>query len=202
MKPAAILCLAALALPAGAQVTDPGGPRPIRLFPQLTDYLQLSGEQSIALFRLYSDWNQYLVEKRVRVAQVETELTDLTRQDVLDPMAFGNRYVELESICREAKDRRTQYRDKSRSLLNPTQSQKLQVLEQAFALAPVIQEAQDANLMGREVRMMAPPPPYFSSGPGSYGIMSNYFDPLPGCRTPGPRAIIIDTPLPMPRTQP
>lgn len=196
-----MMCLAALALPAGAQVVDPGGQMPIRLFPQLTDYLQLTGEQSIALFRLYSDWNQYLVEKRVRVAQVETELSDLTRQDVLDPMQFGNRYVELESICREAKDRRSQYRDKSRSLLNATQSQKLQVLEQAFALAPVIQEAQDANLMGREVKTVSPPRP-FMHGAGSYGIISNYFESLPGCRAPEPRAIIIGTPIPMPQTQP
>jgi len=195
------MCVAALALPAGAQVVDPGGPLPVRLFPLLSDYLQLTGEQSIAMFRVYSDWNRYLSEKRVRVAQVNKELNDLTKQDILDPMAYGTRDVELESICREAKDRKSQYRDKSRSLLTATQLQKLQVLEQAFALAPIIQEAQDANLMGREVKV-TPPSPILVSGTGLYGITSNYFELLPGCRPPVPEAIIIGTPAPAAPAQP
>lgn len=197
MKRVGVLCLAAFCLPVGAQVADPIGPLPVRLFPNLTEYLQLTGEQSIGFFRVYSDWNQYLMEKRVRVGQIKRELNDLAKQDVLDPMAYGNRDVEMESICREAKDRQSQYREKARALLTPVQNQKLQMLEQAFQLAPMIQEAQEANLMGRDVKVVSRVPT-LPGGPATYGILPGYLDLLPGCRPPLIEGIIVGRPFPMP----
>ena len=197
MKYAILVCLVALCFPAAAQISDPGGPIQIDAFPQLSSYLQLTGEQTLTLVKINGEWNQYLTQKRVRVSQVNRELDEVAKQDTLDPMAFGVRYAELESICREAKDRRSQYRQKTRDMLTATQTQKLQILEQAFSLSPVILEAHDSNMMGHEIKI-TDPRPGLSSGTGLWGINPNYVDLLPGCRPPTITPIILPMPFPQP----
>ena len=179
----AILCLAPLCIPVSGQITDPIAP--VTPLSQLSAYLQLTGEQTLILARLNADWNQYLAQKYNRISQVNRELDDVARQDTIDPMAFGVRYAEIESICREAKDRMSQNQQKTRAVLNDAQKQKLQVLEQAFALAPAIMQAQQVNMMGREVKL-ANPKPILGSGTAQYWITPNYLESLPGCRVSPP----------------
>ena len=200
MKFVVPVCLAVLCVPAWCQLPEPGGPVLVSAFPQLTNYLQLTDEQSLNLAKLMSDWNQYLAQKRVRVAEVNRELDDVAKQDTLDPLSFGTRDTELESICREAKDRRSQYQQKARGLLTPEQGQKLQVLEQAFALVPVIYEAQNANMMGRDVKV-TDPKPVLGSLTGQWGINPNFIDVLPGCRPPSLATQIIPIISPTPFNQ-
>jgi hypothetical protein len=63
-------------------------------------------------------------------------------------MALGVRYAEVETICRELKDQATAYQTKNTSVLTDPQKAKLQVLQDAVKLAPVISDAQSGNLIG------------------------------------------------------
>jgi hypothetical protein len=85
-------------------------------------------------------------ENRIRIVQAEIAVE--TAKDRLDPNALGTRYTEIESICREMKDRANAYRTRNVDVLNPDQKAKLKILEDAMKLAPVISEAQFGNLIG------------------------------------------------------
>ncbi|NWF83416.1 MAG: hypothetical protein HXY18_06270 [Bryobacteraceae bacterium] len=140
------LGVAAMSLAAFAQ-QNPIMP-PIRMpYPQLTRYLELTAEQQTGLFRLQAEWHRYLIEKQRRVGEVERELAQETNAKVPDPVALGVRYAELEAICREARDRDSQTMQNARKLLTAPQLTKLQTLEAAYALLPVIAEADSAGLM-------------------------------------------------------
>lgn len=121
---------------------------PIRLpLPQLTRYLELTAEQRNGLLRLQAEWTRFLAEKQQRVVQVERELRLETNARVPDPVSLGVRYAELEAICREARDKDNEIMRTARRLLTPAQTTKLQTLEAAYSLLPVIAEADLAGLI-------------------------------------------------------
>jgi len=141
------ILLFCLGLTAAAQQNPPIMP-PIRQpWPQLIRYLELTPEQQAGLLRLQTEWQRYLIEKQRRVGEVESELAKETTARVPDPLSLGLRYAELESICREARERDTQSMQSARKLLIAQQTAKLQTLEAAYALLPVIAEADQADLM-------------------------------------------------------
>lgn len=182
MKYSLVLCLgvAAISFSAFAQ-QNPIMP-PIRPpYPQLARYLELTAEQQTGLFRLQTEWRRYLLEKQRRVAEVERELAQETNAKVPDPVSLGVRYAELEAICREARDRDNQTMQEARKLLTAPQLTKLQSLEAAYALLPVIAEADSAGLVRAPVigRVLA------NAAAGDLvqlvgAISTNY----PGCRYP------------------
>lgn len=141
----AFLTLALLAWPAAAQ--GPGDPAPGRMWPQLIRYLELTPQQVLELARIQSEWSRYLATKSRRVAQVEREIREATLAPVVDPMALGVRYLELEAICRESRDTDRKYHEQARKLLTAQQMSRLASLEQAYRLLPVIAEADAAKLI-------------------------------------------------------
>lgn len=169
-----VLVLLVAAWPAAAQ--GPGDMMPIRLWPQIVKYLELTPQQMLELGRIQAEWNLYLAAKNRRVAQVERELRQETMAEVLDPLALGLRYMELEAICRESRDTDRKYHEQARKLMSEAQQAKLAVLEQAYRLLPVIAEADAAKLVD------APLP---GLNLGALGPMAR---PYPGCRFgPPPR---------------
>ncbi len=102
----------------------------------------------------------------------------------MDPNALGIRYAEIESICRDMKDRATEYKARNLGVLNPDQKAKLKVLDDAIALLPVISEAQYGNLLGG----VNPPPFVFTSNSASIGgtIIGGIIGPTIGCYLPFP----------------
>lgn len=115
--------------------------------PQLTRYLELTPEQLAGLLRIQTEWQRFLAQKQQRATQVERELSRETSATTPDPLSLGLRYAELEAICREARDKDKENIASARKLLTPAQSTKLLTLEAAYALQPVIAEADQAGLM-------------------------------------------------------
>lgn len=181
MKHALCILLALLASwPAAAQ--NPGDQIPIRLWPQIVRHLELTPQQILELVQIQVEWGRFLATKSRRAAQVENELRDETLAEVVDPMALGLRYMELEAICRESRDMDRKLHERARRLMTEPQRAKLAVLEQAYRLLPVIVEADaaklvDAPLPGLNVEALGLPA-------GAY----------PGCR--------YRTPPPPPQPQP
>lgn len=137
--------LLAAVLPLEGQ--NPGDPMPIRLWPQIVRYLELTPQQILELGRIQVEWSRYLALKSRRAAQVEEELREATLAEVVDPMALGVRYLELEAICRESRDTDRKYHEQARKLMTADQMMRLAALEQAYRLLPVIAEADAAKLM-------------------------------------------------------
>lgn len=180
----ALCILAALlaAWPAAAQT--PGDAAPIRLWPQIGRYLELTPQQVLELVQIQAEWGRFLAAKSRRVAQVESELRDETLAEVLDPLALGLRYLELEAICRESRDMDRKLHERARTLMTEPQRAKLAVLEQAYRLLPVIVEADGAKLVD------APLP---GLNVTALGLPAETY---PGCRYRAP------APQPQPQPQP
>lgn len=175
MKYALCLLMVLLAAwPAAAQ--NPGDPMPVRLWPQIVRYLELTPPQILELVQIQAEWSRYLAVKQRRVAQVESELRDETLAEVLDPVALGLRYMELEAICRESRDMDRKLHGQARRLMTEPQRAKLAVLEEAYRLLPVIVEADAAKLVD------APMP---GLNVAALGLPADNY---PGCRyrTPAP----------------
>ena len=73
---------------------------------------------------------------------------ELRSKSPLDPNVLGIRFAEVESICRQMRDRANEYLTRNMTVLNQDQNAKLKVLEEALKLAPVISQAQYGNLIG------------------------------------------------------
>lgn len=138
-----LLLLSITASPARAQTPEPTQP-----LAHLKEYLQLSDQQLQTLFASNDELNRWIVERMQRVSQVQTELSEEVTRDILQPMALGLRYAELESICREMKSRAASNQQKNADALTPPQKVKLAALQEAIRLAPLISQAQSANLLG------------------------------------------------------
>jgi hypothetical protein len=122
--------------------------RPVQLFPpELRAFLSLSDAQVQAISRTNSDYAEYSVQKSIRMAQVQREIDDETRKDVLDPGALGVRYAELEAIRRDLDDQLQRTREKIAAQLTDPQKARLKTLDDARKLQPVIRDAECANLL-------------------------------------------------------
>jgi TolA-binding protein len=121
---------------------------PMPYFPDdLRQYLNLSTDQVASIGQINGDYQQYSRDKQQRIAQLQSEIADLTRQDVPDPMAIGQRYVEMETIRRDLQAQASQITSKVRAVLNPDQLTKLKTLEDAQKLQSLICSAQYQNLL-------------------------------------------------------
>jgi Spy/CpxP family protein refolding chaperone len=175
-----ILFLLLAALPAAlAQNPTPGDMMPVYFpdFPQLTKYLELTPDQTQALGRATVEWRGYLAIKALRVAAVQDEIRQLTDATSVDASALGVRYAELEAICREARDTDAKTQATLRKSLTDAQRAKLAALEQAYALLPVIAEADAALLMN------APLPGLQMAAAATRAY--------PGCRPFAPASVVL-----------
>src|SRR5262249_16061580 len=117
-------------------------------FQQVQQYLQLTDSQVQTILSNKNDYNQLATSRQPRISQLQTEIATETSRDTLDPMALGTRYAEIETICRELKSQAGTYQQKNTSVLTDPQKTKLQALQDAVKLAPVISEAQSGTLLG------------------------------------------------------
>ncbi len=167
------------ALPLMAQQGPPVRP-PV---PQLTRYLELTIEQQAGLLRIQAEWQRFLAQKQQRVAQVERELSRETNANVPDPLSLGLRYAELEAICRESRDKDKENIASARKLLTAAQTAKLQTLEAAYLLLPIVAEADLAGLM--QAPMLNP---LGGNAPDGGILAANVRQSTryPGCKYPAP----------------
>ncbi len=125
-------------------------PLPAGRTPTLKEFLQLTNAQEQTVRRNNQAYNEWHIEKQQRMMAVQLEIFAETRREVLDANAIGVRYVEIESICRQISDRWTGLQMANTEVLTQEQKAKLKVLEEAVKLAPVIQQAQNENLLARD----------------------------------------------------
>lgn len=96
---------------------------------------------------LREGYSRFAMEKARRIDQVQWEIAQLKREEVLDPMAFGLRYVEIEAIFRQLRAERERLREDLRAGLNDDQNTRLDALEQAMSLEPVYKQAVGVGLL-------------------------------------------------------
>lgn len=123
------------------------GEMPLPVPVRLAKFLDLTRDQILEIGRLQLEWQRYIASKTRRVAQVERELREVTLAPTVDPSALGVRYMELEAICREARDTEARIRERARQVLTEAQRAKLGVLEEAYRLLPYIAEADALHLV-------------------------------------------------------
>ena len=172
-----LMLLAAAASTATAQTpTYPGlYPQPLA---QVKEFLQLSDAQVQIILANNEEYNRWSAAKQARGSQVQGEIAEETAKDALNPMALGVRYVEVETICREMKAQAAVSLKKNVDSLTAPQKAKLQVLQDAIKLAPVISDAQSGNLLATSGFF----PQFFSSsGNGNFSVITGLIGPAGGC---------------------
>jgi hypothetical protein len=163
---------------------------------QVQQFLQLSDSQLQTILTNNDDYNRWSGDKQNRIRQVQTEIADETRKSPLDPNALGIRYAEIETICREMKDRANESRTQNIGVLNQDQKSKLKILDDALKLAPVISDAQFGNLIGG---LTFAPSGFTSSSIGYGGLLNGGVVPRTAslCRRFRPLRIVPEM-LPLP----
>jgi len=184
MKLSFVAALLLLCASLGAQ-TDPRFYQPLG---QVKDFLQLSDGQVQTILTNNDEYNRWASEKQSRIGQVQSEIAEETAKDPLEPSALGVRHAEVETICREMKDRAQENRSRNLAVLTQDQTAKLKVLEEAMNLAPTISQAQSGNLIGG----LSYVPLFFTSNSGPFGmtgsVIGGIIGPANGCRAPVPTA--------------
>jgi hypothetical protein len=156
---------------------------------QVQQFLQLTDAQLQAILANNGEYNQFAMTKQTRISQLQSEIAAETAKETLDPMALGARYAEIETTCREMKDQAVTYQKKNTEILTDPQKEKVQVLQDAMKLAPVISEAQSGNLLG----LFAYAPLFFTSTSGGTiggSIIGGIIGPASSCYSPFPSAVI------------
>ncbi|GEM_PF-2396938 len=142
-----LIVLAAAPLLMQAQTTTDPTPIVAPTYALLVKYLDLKADQVTALTRLELQYQHYIATKQSRVAEVNKEIRQLTLAQTVDAAGLGVRYAELEAICREARDTGQQTSANARKLMTTDQLAELTTLEQAYALVPVIVQADSIHLI-------------------------------------------------------
>ncbi len=113
----------------------------------LKQYLNLTDAEVAFIHQATTDYSQIASTKQRRISDLQSEIDDETRKDQPDAMALGIRYVEIESIRRDMAAQLTAFPDKLRASLDDAQRSKLNALNDARNLQPVIDDAQCENLL-------------------------------------------------------
>ncbi len=163
-----IALIAIFASSATAQTT-PWPPEPLA---NLKEYLQLSDVQLQIILHNNDKYNRWSAERQSRIRQIQEEIVQETAKSPLDPTALGVLYAEIETLCRELRDRAILYRSRNLEAFEPAQKARLKALEAALKLLPLASEAQFSNLAGE-----------LTSAP--YGFTSRYVS-TGGARLGGP----------------
>jgi hypothetical protein len=125
----------------------PVGQKMLALPQNLVLSLELTPEQTTGIERLNSSFRDFSLQKSLRAAQVQAEISEETRKQTLDPMALGLRYQELEAIRRETDTEQEKTFAAIHNLLNPAQKAKLTALQDALKAYPNACDAINYNLL-------------------------------------------------------
>jgi hypothetical protein len=146
-------------------------------FRVLKAFLGLSDDQVSKIVSNLNSYRDYVIERSERMGQVQLEIREETAKNPLDPSGLGNRYAEIETLCRSTRAEALAAQTRNLDILTGEQRIKLKALEDAVKLLPTIDEALNAGLLG-------PAGPYI----GSQGINAYRLTPvsveLLGCRVP------------------
>lgn len=98
------------------------------------EYLGLTREQIATIYRNLDQHAQYANRIFQRIRVINRELDEEFSRERLDPMAFGVRYLEIETMKREYRERTRAIVAEHRSLLSASQHERLRNLREASRL--------------------------------------------------------------------
>jgi hypothetical protein len=143
-------------------------------------FLGLTDAQVKAILQNNADYNAFSFQQQRQIQNAQAQIALETAKDPLDPMALGTLYAGIESACRDLRNKASTSQMQIISILTDAQKARLNVLNDAMKLAPIISEAQSGNLLG------SPNSPPFLFTANSSGIFSSLigFPSVPGCTPP------------------
>ncbi|MBM3757197.1 MAG: hypothetical protein FJW38_24840 [Acidobacteria bacterium] len=162
MRLSIILLLAVSAAAQPPIVIPPGRIDP---YFQLREYLQLTNDQFTRITRNNNEFNEWVIGKQRRMAQVQEEIAEETACEVLVAGALGIRYAEIEGIRRHIAERRKELSALNQAVLTDAQKVKFKTLEEAIKLDPIINGARAANLLPVEDNCLLFADPRFGTLP-------------------------------------
>jgi hypothetical protein len=113
----------------------------------LLQYLALSSDQADTITSLNTSNQQQTSDRQQSMSQLQAQIAQETAKDTLDPMAIGTLYAQIETIRRDINSDLVTLRNNVRATLNDTQRVKLNLLDDARKLQPLISEATCQNLL-------------------------------------------------------
>ena len=125
-------------------------------FPEtLKNYLELTDQQVSQIVAKNQQLDEYRSAKMQRHFEVQLEIAQETRRTMLDPMAIGLRYLELETIRREIEAESRKITTEIQALLTPAQKAKLSMLEEVLRQQNTACAAMSWNLMPQPAALTA-----------------------------------------------
>jgi hypothetical protein len=115
---------------------------------QVKQFLGLTDSQVSAIIQNNNDYNTFSFQQQQTIQHAQAQIAVETAQDQLDPVAIGSLYAGIESACRDLRSKAARSQQQNLSLLTDVQRAKLNMLNDAMKLAPIISEAQSGNLLG------------------------------------------------------
>ena len=152
------------------------GPRPGDNDPdysKVARYLGLSEQQKI---KMEANRQEYAVNGIERIRDVTREIAEETARPVLDSLALGVRYAEVEALRRMISEGDRKLNAANLALLTPVQRLKFEALMEVVRLQPTVKEAQSLQLLGQRCVQQGA---YFFTGFFSIDFFSLY---LGDCR--------------------
>ena len=113
----------------------------------LKQYLNLTDREVAAIQQAAARYNQLAAAKQLRLLEVRNEIAAETRKTQPDALTLGVEYNEIESIRRDMATQLAALRDQLQASLTPTQRDKLNALDNARNLLPIVYDAQCENLL-------------------------------------------------------
>jgi len=155
----------AIGLPTPCYVGPAPSPFYVTVFPgALTDFLALTDSQVNSAGQLTAAYAYFYEEKQLRIAQVRGDIADKTGADMIDPLALGLDYAEIEAINRDLRDKLAGLRSDLAKLLTPAQQAKAKSLDDARQLQNIVSQAQCENLLAPLSVQFTSPVPAFRTG--------------------------------------
>ena len=157
---------------------------------QVRQFLALTDSQLAAIVQNNSDYNSFSSQQQRQIRNAQTQIAVETTKDSLDPMAIGALYAGIESACRDLRNKAAATQKQNISILTDAQKAKLNTLNDAMKLAPVISEAQSGKLLGSAGSPPFTIGPFFDEllGPVNFlpfALSSSLLSTVPGCGVNG-----------------
>jgi hypothetical protein len=130
--------------------------------------------------RTMTIYNAFSFQQQQQIQQGQSEIAIETAKVLLDPIALGTLYADIEKTCRALRDKAASSQQKNISLLTDLQRFKLSVLSDVLNFVPTISAAQLDNLLESTVS----PPIAFAAGTSSNWTISGSSG-MPGCGVNG-----------------
>jgi hypothetical protein len=150
-----VLAAVLLAVPAAAQVTP---------FSKLAEYLGLRQDQVDNILKNIQEASRPDPAKIEELRRLQREIAEETVKPSPSAIELGQRYLQIEMICRELRDRSSNIGKENLALLDEAQRARLKQLEGQLPLMQVLSEAMAARLLSPPVNPNPNPMPMPAAG--------------------------------------